>query len=189
MTTHALPTQTQRGIPTARNVDHVAYTVPDLDEAVAFFVDVLGGELLYLLGPVESAGGDWMRRQLNVHPRASARIAMLRLGPVTNVELFEYAAPDQSTVMPRNSDHGASHLAFWVEDVEAAVDYLRRQPGVRLLGEPQREGEGPIEGDRWIYFLTPWGMQMELCYMPPGMPYERGTPARRFGPSPSWAER
>jgi catechol 2,3-dioxygenase-like lactoylglutathione lyase family enzyme len=97
-------TATRRGIPTATNVDHVAYTVPDLDQAVAFFVDVLGADLLYRLDDVKDDDGDWMRRQLGVHPRASAQIAMLRLGPVTNVELFEYESPDQERRIPRPGD-------------------------------------------------------------------------------------
>lgn len=173
----------RRGIPTATNVDHVAYTVPDLKQAVEFFVDVLGADLLYRLDSVKDDDGDWMRRQLAVHPRASAQIAMLRLGPVTNVELFQYDAPDQSPQAPKNSDHGGHHLAFYVEDIEAAAEYLRAQPGVTLLGDIQTIEDGPIAGDRWIYFLAPWGMQMEILNMPPGMPYERATSARRYGPS------
>jgi catechol 2,3-dioxygenase-like lactoylglutathione lyase family enzyme len=177
----------RRGIPTVRNVDHVAYTVPDLDEAVEFFVDVLGADLLYRLDDVKDDDGDWMRRQLGVHPRAQAQIAMLRLGPVTNVELFQYEAPDQNDRLPRNSDHGGHHLAFYVDDVDAAAEYLRAQPGVTILGEPQTIHDGPIAGDRWVYFTTPWGMGMEVLNMPAGMPYECDTPARRFGPAEdSW---
>lgn len=173
---------THRGIPTATNVDHIAYTVPDLDQAVEFFVDVLGADLLYRLDSVKDDDSDWMNRQLAVHPRACAQIAMLRLGPVTNVELFQYDAPDQNQKMPRNSDHGGHHLAFYVEDIEAAVEYLRAQPGVTVLGDVQTIEDGPIAGDRWVYFLAPWGMQMEVLNMPPGMPYERHTSARRYGP-------
>jgi catechol 2,3-dioxygenase-like lactoylglutathione lyase family enzyme len=178
----------RRGIPTVRNVDHVAYTVPDLDEAVAFFVDVLGADLLYRLDDVKDDDGDWMQRQLGVHPRARAQIAMLRLGPVTNVELFQYEAPGQTDRLPRNSDHGGHHLAFYVDDVDAAAEYLRAQPDVTILGDPQTIHEGPIAGDRWVYFTTPWGMGMEVLNMPAGMPYERATPARRYGPSEdSWS--
>lgn len=175
------------GIPTVRNVDHVAYTVPDLDEALEFFTDVLGADLLYRLHDVKDDDGDWMHRQLGVHPRARAQIAMLRLGPVTNIELFQYEAPDQNKRLPKNSDHGGHHLAFYVDDVDAAAEYLRAQPGVTLLGEPQTIHDGPIAGDRWMYFTTPWGMSMEILNMPSGMPYERETPARRFGPSESWS--
>jgi catechol 2,3-dioxygenase-like lactoylglutathione lyase family enzyme len=181
--------RTSKGIPGARSVHHVAYTVPNLSQAVDFFVDVLGAELLYRIGPVEDPTGDWMTRQLNVHPRASTHIAMLRLGPVTNLELFEYSAPEQRRELPRNSDWGGHHLAIHVENVDAAVDYLRSVPGVKVLGEPQTITEGPIAGDRWVYFVTPWGMQLEVLHMPGGMPYEKETEARLFNAWASWDSR
>jgi len=36
-----------RGIPGTRNMDHVGLTVPDLEQAVRFFVDVLGADELF----------------------------------------------------------------------------------------------------------------------------------------------
>ncbi|MGK5734339.1 VOC family protein, partial [Streptomyces sp. URMC 124] len=85
-----------RTAPASYRVDHHAFTVTDLDGAVAFFTAALGAELLYEEGPIARATGDWMRRKLDVHPRAAARIAMLRLGPVTRLELFQYTAPGQN---------------------------------------------------------------------------------------------
>ncbi|MGW0732139.1 hypothetical protein [Streptomyces sp. NPDC002851] len=37
-------------------------------------------------------------------------------------------------------------------------------PGATLCGEPQTiTADGhPAAGTRWVYGLTPWGMQMEL---------------------------
>ena len=176
------------GIPGALAVHHVAFTVPDLDQAVDFFIEVLGAELLYRIGPVEDKEGDWMTRQLGVDRDAAAHIAMLRLGPVTNLELFEYTAPDQRRELPRNSDWGGHHLAVAVADVDTAVAYLRAQPGVEVLGEPQTITDGgPIHGDRWVYFRTPWGLQLEVLRMPPYMPYERATDARLYSPTTSWS--
>ena len=170
------------GLPGAHGVHHVAYTVPDLDQAVDFFVTVLGAQEAYRLGPVCDPVGGWMAEHLAVHPRASARIAMLRLGPVTNLELFEYTSPDQRREPPRNSDWGGHHLAVHVEDVDVAVEYLRRQPGVRILGSPETITDGPISGDRWVYFTTPWGMQLELIHLPERMPFHVDTPVRLFVP-------
>lgn len=173
-------------IPGARNVDHYAFTVPDLAEAVEFFVDVLGADLAYRIQTV-SDSGDFMREQLDVDSKATASIAMLRLGPTTNIELFEYSAPEQSSAVPCNDEIGGHHLAFWVEDVDAAVRYLERQPGVTVLGAPMTMPEHmPNAGDRWVYFLTPWGMSMEVHHVPSGMPYERQTDLRRYGPCDEW---
>lgn len=177
----------RRGIPGATAVHHVAYTVPDLKQAVDFFTEVIGAELVYVMGPVMDAEGDWMTRQLGVAADASTYVAMLRLGPVTNLELFEYTAPDQRRCLPRNSDWGGHHLAIYVTDVETAVAYLRTCPGVRILGDPQTVNDGPIAGDRWVYFLTPWGMQMELIHLPARLPYEQETQARLYLPKQSWS--
>lgn len=176
------------GIPTATNVDHVGITVPDLDEAISFFTGVLGCELLWRIDGVEDNEGAWMSERLNVHPRASMDVAMVRCGPTANVELFQYESPDQSRDLPKNSDHGASHLAFYVTDIHAAVDYLKGQPGVRLLGEPEEGREGPTKGHQWVYFLAPWGMQMEVISWPEGMPYEQETEGRMYGPEPAWTD-
>src|ERR1700750_677473 len=97
VTEHATKAQEgrHRGIPGATAVHHVAYTVPNLNQAVEFFTEVIGAELVYVLGPVQDSKGDWMTRHLGVPADARAYIAMLRLGPVTNLELFEYTAPGQ----------------------------------------------------------------------------------------------
>lgn len=135
MTPHKPTGNKGGGIPTARNVDHVAYTVPDLEEAITFFVDVLGCELLYRAGPFEDEGGDWMRTHLSAHPGATLSLAALRCGPNTNIELLEFEVLEQRARPPKNSDVGASHLAFYVDDLEAAIAYPEEQPGVEVLGE------------------------------------------------------
>ena len=50
------------GLPGLRRLDHIGFTVPDLDEAPRFLVDVLGCEYLYSLGPFRDDDGDWMAR-------------------------------------------------------------------------------------------------------------------------------
>src|SRR5437870_4906359 len=102
-------------VPTLRSVDHIAFTVPDLDEAVRFFTEHLGGVLVYTDGPFR--GAEAMRGRLDVHPDAICSLAMVRMGRRMNVELFEYASPDRRTEPPANSDIGGHHLAFYVDDV------------------------------------------------------------------------
>jgi len=154
-----------------RGVDHVGFTVPDLDEACAFLVDVLGCEYMYPLGPFEHPADDWMAEHLNVHPRAVMRRAcFLRLGGQAIFEVFEYAAPDQNAVLPKNSDVGGHHIALYVDDLDAAVAQLRDH-GVTVLGDPTAS-VGPSEGQRWVYFLAPWGMQFELVSYPEGKAFD-----------------
>jgi catechol 2,3-dioxygenase-like lactoylglutathione lyase family enzyme len=174
--------QRRGGIPGMRGMEHVGFTVPDLEEAVRFFVEVIGCERFYDLGPFRS-DGDWMETHLNVHPRTVMRkLTFLRCGQGSNFELFEYEAPDQRREPPRNSDVGGHHLAFYVDDIHAAVACLRAR-GVRVLGEPTVRTEGPNAGKTWIYFLTPWGMQCELVSFPHGEGYEKDTDRRLWHPT------
>lgn len=149
-------------IPGLRYVDHVALTVPDLDEAVAFFVDVLGARELY-----RSARGPdpaFMPANFDVPADAALALAMLRMPPNLNVELFEWTAASREARSPRSCDAGGRHLAFVVDDVDTACDHLRSVPGVRVLGEVKQVGaDSPVvAGNRWTYVMTPFGLLLEL---------------------------
>jgi catechol 2,3-dioxygenase-like lactoylglutathione lyase family enzyme len=183
-------TFTGKGIPSALYIDHAGFTVPDLEEAIAFFTYVLGCELLYQAGPYQQPGSDWMPAHLNVHPEARVRLAVLRCGPVNNIELVAFTAPDQQAVSPKVSDWGGRHLAFCVTDMEAAVAYLEAQPGVRVLAPIDHPTDGTAEsGIRTRYFTTPWGMYLELISRPAHLPYEQTTAARLYRPAlVSWQD-
>ena len=169
-------------LPGLRGTDHIGFTVPNLEEAVTFFVDVLGCEPFYELGPFQSQD-NWMTEHLNVHPRTvMKRLRFLKCGNGSNFEIFEYSAPDQRREQPRNSDVGGHHLAFYVDDIEAAVSYLKGH-GVKILGEPTERTEGPSAGQTWVYFLSPWGMQLELVSFPNGKAYENETDRRLWHPA------
>lgn len=154
-------------LPGLTGLDHVGITVPDIEEATRFLVDVLGCEYLYTLGPLQDPDGTWMADHLNVHPRAVARtIRFFRCGANPVIEVFEYSSPGQNAEGPRNSDVGGHHIALYVEDLDAAVEFLRRHR-VEVLGQPTAS-VGPHTGQRWVYFLAPWGAQFELVSYPHG---------------------
>lgn len=158
-------------IPGLSRLDHVGFTVPDLEAAKGWLIDVLGCEYMYSLGPFES-DDDWMAEHLNVDPRAvMRRLHFFRCGGQAIFEVFQYEAPAQQTVAPRNSDVGGHHVALYVEDLDAAVAYLR-EAGVTVLGDPTTS-RGASEGQRWVYFLSPWGMQFELVSYPHGKAFDK----------------
>jgi catechol 2,3-dioxygenase-like lactoylglutathione lyase family enzyme len=151
--------------------------VPDLDQAIDFFVNVIGCQEFYPLGPFK-ADDDWMETHLGVHPRAQiTKMRLLRCANGSNFELFEYQAPDQRRAQPKNSDIGGHHLAFYVDDMDQAVAHLKSK-GVRVQGQPTAMTEGPSKGNVWVYFLAPWGMQLELVSSPNGMAYEKDYQGR-----------
>ncbi|MFN3230715.1 MAG: VOC family protein [Alphaproteobacteria bacterium] len=172
-----------KGLPGLRGAEHIGITVPDFDQAYDFFVGVLGFEPFYAHGPFKDDEGTWMTDMLNVHPRAEiVKVQQLRCGHGPNIELFEYAAPDQRRQMPKNSDWGGHHITLYVDDMDAAMDHLRAN-GVRLMaGGGPAVAEGPEAGLRSCYFLTPWDMQMELISFPNGKGYEKETEARLWNP-------
>jgi catechol 2,3-dioxygenase-like lactoylglutathione lyase family enzyme len=154
-------------LPGLVRADHVGLTVPDLEEAVRFYTDVIGGVELYRQGPFDAAeiprmpdGRDWTEAHVNV-PGARLRFAVLRLGDDFMLELFEYEKPEQaSRTPPQNSDVGGHHLALKVTDVDAASSFLRER-GVRLMERIEID-EGPAAGQRANYFLDPFGNHLEL---------------------------
>ena len=171
------------GLPGLRGVEHIGFTVPDLEAATSFFVDVIGCEYFYSLGPFEDAQGDWMVRHLNVPARSRVReLRVCRCGFGPTFEIFEYEGDDRNLAPPRNCDVGGHHLAFYVDDFDQALTYLRAQ-GLRILGEPTVRTTGPSAGQNWVYFLTPWGMQLELVSFPAGKGYESTTQRRLWHPA------
>lgn len=170
------------GLPGLRGLEHIGVTVPNLQQAVDFFCQVLGCEPIYALGPLQ-CNDDWMSDNLNVPPRTVLRgLQFLRCGNGANIELFEYSTPDQRSA-PRNSDIGGHHLAFYVDDCAAACDYLRSH-GVQILGNPKASTAGPSAGQHWVYFLTPWGLQCELVSYPHGKAYESYSTRHAWKPAP-----
>ena len=144
------------------HVDHIGLTVPNLDEAVSFFEVVFGAEQLYRSS--RPANPAFMSENFAVPPDAHFQLSMLRMPPNLNLELFEWRAAPQVPEPPRACDAGGHHLCFVVADVDDAVEVLRSIPGVRILGERKEVGaDSPlVAGNRWTYFLTPWGLLMEL---------------------------
>lgn len=123
-----------------------------------------------------------MTERLGVHADAVIEgLAMLRCANGSNYELFQYDAPDRSLARPRNSDAGGFHLCLYVEDITLAAEFLRSQ-GLTVMGEPLYQTNGPFAGESYVYFLTPWGMQMELITFPNGKGYEQDTPLRLWSP-------
>ena len=166
-----------------RGVEHVALTVPDLAEAIAFFVDVLGCEHLYDMGPFSDPEGTWMTDNLDVHPRAEIpRFALLRCFNGANFEVFEYRSPDQVQRWPKMSDFGGTHIAFYVDDMDAALAHLESK-GVRILGG-KKDGIGPEAGDQstFAHFLTPWGQLLEFVSYPKGREYWAPSDRRTWRP-------
>ena len=164
---------TAGSLPGMRGHDHTGVTVPDIKQALDFFTNVLGCQHAMTFGPFSDDKGTFMQDLLDVHPRAKIeQISLVRCGHGSNIELFQYSSPDQKVATPKNSDIGGYHIAFYVDDIKAAADYLKAN-NVRTLMGPLPVDQGPAAGQSILYFMAPWGLQFELISYPKGMAYEK----------------
>ncbi|MDX2156783.1 MAG: VOC family protein [Hyphomicrobiaceae bacterium] len=155
-------------IPGLAGIEHVGITVPDLEAASRFLIDVIGGETLYDIGPLATPD-DWMAAHL-VRP-LGARIHRLRVVKVANgpvLELIEPVAVDDGVPPRLDAVAIGFHIAFYVDDMEAALASLRVH-GARIESGPVEMTEGPSAGLTWLYFRSPWGLAMELVSYPAGI--------------------
>jgi catechol 2,3-dioxygenase-like lactoylglutathione lyase family enzyme len=161
------------GLPGLRGHDHTGVTVPDIKQALDFFTNVLGCQHAMTFGPFADDKGTFMQDLLNVNPRAKIeQISLVRCGYGSNIELFQYSSPDQKDMTPKNSDIGGYHIAFYVDDIKAAADYLKANNVKTMMG-PLPVDQGPAAGQSILYFMAPWGLQFEAISYPKGMAYEK----------------
>lgn len=152
-------------------IDHVGVSVPDLKQAENFLAATFGCEPVTHIGPFDLA------------PRpGSVSLAMVRCGSGANIELFEYKNAAGSTVMPKSEDSGASHIAFYTDDVPAGIAYLKAH-GIVILGEPVAVTTGETAGETWVHFLSPWRAEMELVGYPHGKAYEKTARRKLWNPT------
>lgn len=138
------------------STNHTSFTVSSLDRSIGFFRDCLGFK-------VESRA---MRdpkiiQQVTGVAGAEMEIAYLR-GPGHALELIEYKAPhDKGRVNARPCDTGFAHVAFDVDDVDAAVA-AAAEHGVRAINPPVAINAGPNKGRKVVY-LRDWdGVTVEF---------------------------
>ena len=170
------------GLPGLRGHDHTGLTVPDMKQAVDFFENVLGCEAVMSFGPFADDTGTFMTDLLGVDPKAEIKqITQVRCGFGSNIELFEYSAPDQRDLKQKNSDIGAFHISLYVDDIDAAKAYLNsRNVATRLW--PLHITDGPAAGHSILYFQAPWGLQFEAISYPKGMAYEKDAETVLWSP-------
>ncbi len=142
-----------------RTLNHVGVPVRDLDRSLAFYRALTGAEPLF----VNEMAGPGLADGVGV-PGARCRFAVVPLGNV-NLELIEYTAPRGADYRLRNCDVGAIHLAFEVDDIQAAYARLR-EAGVAFHAPPHtftaEDGAPAAVGTAFAYLSDPDGIQLEL---------------------------
>jgi len=126
-------------------IDHLGIAVNSIDEGKNFWSDILG---------LSFEGAETVEAQ-------KVTTAFFPIGE-SEVELLESTAPDGPVAKYiAKRGQGIQHIAFRVENIEAALDELKEKD-VRLIDEKPRQGAGGAK----IAFLHPkatGGVLVELC--------------------------
>ena len=126
-------------------INHIGIAVKSLDDSLPFYRDNLG---------MAFAGIEEVAEQ-------KVRVAMLHVGE-SKIELLEPTSDDSPVAkFIEKSGPGIHHLAYEVEDLEAAIARLMAE-GARMIDEKPRNG---AHGTR-IAFVHPKssnGVLTELC--------------------------
>lgn len=136
---------------------HTGITVESLEQALKFWQDLVGAEILYRRH-IE------MSPELNIIgiPDAVLYSAVLSLPDSSVIELLEYSTPgDRKTYKPRACDVGSVHVALEVEGSDALIKEASKI-GWEAVDKPQKLQRG--DGSVWtaIYMFGPNGEAVEL---------------------------
>jgi methylmalonyl-CoA epimerase len=116
-------------------MDHVGVAVKNLDEAIGVYRDILGFKLL----------------GVHVLTERKVKVAFLSSGGETQIELLEPLGSESPVAKFLESrGEGIHHIAVKVDDIEKALEELKRK-GVMLVDEKPRAG---AEGKK-IAFVHP----------------------------------
>lgn len=130
---------------------HVAVGVPDLEAGLAFYVEVLGAELVFRSHLAQRPDAD---RVIGIEG-IEADIAMVRLG-AAHVELWTYRSPAPEDLRSPANALGYPHIALSVRDIHAEHARLSAA-GMTFVGPPVDLGRS-----RAVYGRDPFGNLIEL---------------------------
>ena len=96
-----------------KSMFHTGFVVKDIDRTIDFYTNVMG---LKLVGRTERSGD--FASKLLAFPDAHIKGAFVELGDGHQLELIQYINPPVGEGRLNRNDAGASHLAFFVENIE-----------------------------------------------------------------------
>lgn len=140
-----------------RGIHHVALLTPEFDRLLAFYRDVVGGEVVFEHEWDEAKGDELsiLGRVTGIPGKPRLRSAILRLGNAF-IEIQQYREPQGhgETEERPPQDFGIRHFALDVVGIEAEVERLTaggmrfvgpvQQPGARLKSIYGRDPDGNI---------------------------------------------
>jgi len=146
------------------SIDHVNIVVADLPKMVDFYGRVLGlREALRV-----TISGPWVERTVGLRD-VTADCVYLEMANGPRVELLKYRSPpaERPDELGTSNTPGLRHIAFRVDDIDAAVAKLR-EANVHFFSDVQDVPTSQVKyasgvRKRLAYFHDPEGNLLELC--------------------------
>jgi len=148
------------------SVESMALTVSDMDQAIAFYSEVLDFEKV---SDREVAGGDYER--LQGVSDLKLRVVRMALGDEV-IDLMEFISPKGRSA-PRDAksnDRWFQHIAIIVSDMDQAYARLKSHGVEHVSPEPQTlpDWNPNAAGIKAFYFKDPDGHPLEILEFPEG---------------------
>ena len=145
-------------------IDHINLVVRDLDLMSRFYIQVMGLKVTKRV----TISGPWIERIVGLTD-VEAEVLYLEAGRGPRLELIRYARPAgvRPIELERANTEGLRHLAFRVEDIDAAAAKIQAA-GFELLSPIQQVPGKQVTyaggvRKRLVYFHDPERNLIELC--------------------------
>lgn len=152
---------------------HVCITVPNLDEALTFYRDVLGFVSTFETRTDEADGPllGFAEPEIGIYAH-HVMTAGADPKQATEINLIEYTAPRtlaDSAPYELMNHIGITRLALLVEDTRAAFERIRQHAGVEVVCEPKEiliRKPGMTFKMTWFSFKDPYGVFITIAEPP-----------------------
>lgn len=166
---------------TTYGLQHIGFTVPDMEEAVAFLTELFGAVTVMECGAVD-VDDAFMLTRLGVPDGCKITDQrVLQVGEGGALELFEYSGAAGPHALKHNGEVGAMHIAFEVDNAYTAAERMR-EAGVDVLEGPTLIEGGPMDGLVWLYLRAPWGQYFEVVSAERPLGYEAEGGPKMYSP-------
>lgn len=137
------------------SMNHVSFTVNNLERSVAFYQDVLGLECISIAERDEEFSS-----AVTGVPNAQMKIAYMKASNCS-VELIQYITGAGECLDTKTCNVGSAHICFNIRDYD---DWMKRMEKnkVRFRGELCIVPAGPNKGRRVCYMMDDDGNNLEF---------------------------
>src|SRR3989344_15470 len=137
------------------SINHLSFTVSNLDKSVKFYRDVLGIKVLDI-----SPRDEKFSEKVTGIQKARLRIAYLE-GKNCSVELVQYLSPRGKKIDTATCNIGSAHICFNLKNFGEFMGRMKKNK-VRMAGEPQMIPAGPNKGRLVVYAKDPDSNNLEF---------------------------